>query len=89
MILFKVFKQKVVCILDNILIFLVQQWVILYSLTIKPILKVITLQVFQLIKNVIVQINVFKELAARSSITLTNTLINNALILIYFKLIIS
>ena len=88
MILFKVFKQKVVCILDNILIFLVQQWVILYSLTIKPILKVITLQVFQLIKNVIVQINVFKELAARSSITLTNTLINNALILIYFKLII-
>jgi hypothetical protein len=89
MILFKVFKQKVVCILDNILIFLVQQWVILYSLTIKPILKVITLQVFQLIKNVIVQINVFKELAARSSITLTNTLTNNALILIYFKLIIS
>ena len=73
MILFKVFKQKVVCILDNILIFLVQQWVILYSLTIKPILKVITLQVFQLIKNVIVQINVFKELAARSSITLTNS----------------
>ena len=89
MILFKVFKQKVVCILDNILIFLVQQWVILYSLIIKPILKVITLQVFQLIKNVIVQINVFKELAARSSITLTNTLTNNALILIYFKLIIS
>jgi hypothetical protein len=89
MILFKVFKQKVVCILDNILIFLVQQWVILYNLTIKPILKVIILPVFQLINNVIVQINVFKEHAARSSITLTNTLTNNVLILIYFKLIIS